>query len=183
MSPFSPPMILTRKTPDRVDLAAHPLVRAAQAAAAAAFALGAWVSGDPFWLAGTAVCLLGVLSEDRWILDSGRRLVRRRFGILPAPRSFDLPWEEIEAVFVETVDRHSAEDLAARADDLRSLYSRLVGKGSRGWAAWGFVLAGGRDLAVRASAFRRTDEHRRADAVRSQARAVAEFLGRELRER
>lgn len=177
MSPFSPPLVFRPKAAGRVDLAVHPLVRAAQAAAAAAFALGSLGSGDPFWLAGTAVCLLAVLSEDRWILDSGRRLVRRRFGILPAPRSFDLAWEEIEAVFVETVDRPSEEDLASRTDDLRSLYPRLVGKGGRGWAAWGFVLAGRRDLAVRADALRR------GEAVRQQAEAVAALLGRELRER
>jgi hypothetical protein len=170
-------MVLTRKGPGRADLAAHPLIRAAQAVGAAAFTLGSLGSGDPFWLAGTAVCLLGVLSEDRWILDSGKRLIRRRFGILPAPRSFDLDWEEIEAVFVETVERPSAEDLAARADDLRSLYPRLVGKGSRGWAAWGFILAGGRDLTVRAEA------PAREESIRAQAGAVAELLGREFRGR
>lgn len=177
MSPFSPPLVLRPKAPGRVDLAVHPLVRAAQAASAAAFALGSLGSGDPFWLAGTAVCLLAALSEDRWILDSARRIIRRRFGILPFPRSFDLAWEEVEAVFVETVDRPTAEDFASRADDFRSLYPRLVGKGGRGWTAWGLVLDGRRDLAVRA------DPPRRAEAVRNQAGAVAEFLGRELRKR
>lgn len=170
-------MTLIRKGPDRVDLAAHPLVRAAQAAAAASFALGSLGSGDPLWLAGTAVCLLAVLSEDRWILDARMRRIRRRFGILPAPRSFDLGWDEVEAVFLETVDRPSADDLTANPDSLRSLYPRLVGKGARGWAAWGFVLAGRGDLAVRA------DAPRRVEAVRAQAAAVAEVLGRELLER
>lgn len=177
MSPFSPPTTLKERGPGRYDLAVHPLVRAAQAAAAGAFLLGTLGSRDPFWLAGTAVCLLAALSEDRWILDSTRRLVQRRFGILPLPRTFELGWDEIEAVFLELVDRPSAENMAADPDSLRSLYPRLVGKSGRGWASWGFVLASGRDLAVRAEALSR------GAAVRAQAGRVAEILGTPLLER
>ncbi len=175
MNPFSPPAVLIRKSPERVDLSVHPLIRAAQAAAAVAFALGALASRDPLWFAGTGICLLATLSEDRWILDARGRRVRRRFGILPLPRTIDLGWDEIESVFLETVERPSAEDLIARPDDLRTLYPRLVGKAGRGWAAWGFRLSTGTELAVRAEA-----PARRA-AVRTQAGAVAEFLGKELR--
>lgn len=170
-------MTLIRKAPDRVDLAVHPLVRAALAGAAGAFALGSLASGDPFWLAGTAVCLLAALSEDRWILDARARRIRRRFGILPLPRTFEVDWDEVESVFLETVDRPSADDLTASPDSLRSLYPRLVGKGARGWIAWGFILAGRGDLAVKA------DPPRRGAAVRIQAGEVADFLGKELRER
>lgn len=175
MNPFSPPAVLTRKSQDRAELSVHPLVRAAQAAAAAAFALGFRAARDPLWLAGTAVCLLAALSEDRWILDARARRVRRRFGILPVPRTFDLGWDEIEAVFVETVEHPAPEDLAARPDDLRSLYPRLVGKAGRGWTAWGFRLSTGEDLTVRA------ETPAREEAVRDQAGAVADFLGKELR--
>jgi len=170
-------MSLKERGPGRYDLAVHPLVRAAQAASAAAFLAGTLVSGDPFWLAGTAVCLLAALSEDRWILDAGPRLIRRRYGLLPLPRTFELRWDEIEAVFLETLDRPSEEDRSADPDSLRSLYPRLVGKGRRGWASWGFVLADRRDLAVRA------EPPARGDSVSAQAARVAEILGTPLRKR
>lgn len=176
MNPFSPPMVLLIRAPDRTVLAVHPAVRWFQAGAAAAFALGARISGDPLWLAGTAVCLLSALSEDRWILDARLRRIRRSFGIFPLTRHFDLEWDEVEAVFLETLSHPSADELAARSDDLRSLYPRLVGQGARGWTAWGFILNSQRALAVRA------DSPRKESALRVQAGKVADFLGTELRE-
>lgn len=176
MNYYSPPLALETRDESRVDVTPHPGLRVAQALASAVFAVGAWASGDPLWLAGTALCLLAALSEDRWILDARVRRVSRRFGILPMLRSFELDWDEIEAVFLETVERPPPEDPESKSDDVRSLYTRLMGKGSRGWAAWGFFLSSGRAITVRA------DSLKRRTAVRALAEGVSKFLGKELRD-
>ena len=175
MNPFSPPVSLSDRGSGRTDLAVKSWVRAVQAGVAAAFLSGTLISGDPLWLAGTAVCLLAVLSEDRWIIDAERRIVRRRYGILPLPRVVDLSWDEIEAVFLETVESPTVEETVSSADSLRSLLPRLLGKGRKGWACWGFVLGSGSELAVRA------DLPSAREAVRIQAARVASILGVPLR--
>ncbi|MBL8967032.1 MAG: hypothetical protein JNG85_08485 [Spirochaetaceae bacterium] len=105
------------------------------------------------WFLGAGILGFAALSEDRWSFlaagaAGGTALVRRRFGLFPLSRTWELPVERISALELRAGAEGESSFLVE--DERRGMEASLLGMGKGSWVALVLVLDDGRSLALAA---------------------------------
>jgi hypothetical protein len=183
-----------RKNAAKLDYGIRPRDRLLFALGACLFAaLAYFTSGDSIlsrlaWYLVAALLALAALSEDRWRFFAARpgeapsataeataasfSGLRRRFGILPLLRSWELPLERLYSVSLRS--GRAGESPNGVAGDRERLEASMFGMGRGAWVALSIELDNGRKLVLTAT------KPKKVERLRADGRAIALCLGLEF---